>query len=133
MKWGLKGGISIYSDSGPPRYVLWCCGSICQKLLTFIQIGCGHTVSMFLSMICEIQLILNTEVKNSITQLTLLLLLSWFSQTKMCICFLPPACYSHNNRKKSTYLFYSKLFIPSTLNTDYLLWTTQLIVCAVKY
>ena len=26
-----------------------------------------------------------------------------------------------------------KLYIPSTLNTDYLLWHTQLIVCAVKY
>ena len=28
MKWGLKGGISIDADSGPPRYVLWCCGGI---------------------------------------------------------------------------------------------------------
>ena len=27
---------------------------------------------------------------------------------------------------------WSKLYIPSTLNTDYLLWHTQLIVCAVK-
>ena len=27
----------------------------------------------------------------------------------------------------------AKLYIPSTLNTDYLLWYTQLIVCAVKY
>ena len=27
----------------------------------------------------------------------------------------------------------AKLYIPSTLNTDYLLWHTQLIVCAVKY
>ena len=27
----------------------------------------------------------------------------------------------------------SKLYIPNTLNTDYLLWHTQLIVCAVKY
>ena len=44
MKWGLKGGISIHADSGPPRYVLWCCGCICHELLTFIQIGCGHTV-----------------------------------------------------------------------------------------
>ena len=26
-----------------------------------------------------------------------------------------------------------KLYIPSTLNHDYLLWHTQLIVCAVKY
>ena len=44
MKWGLKGGISIDADSGPPRYVLWCCGGICHQLLTFFQIGCGHTV-----------------------------------------------------------------------------------------
>ena len=27
----------------------------------------------------------------------------------------------------------TKLYIPSTLSTDYLLWHTQLIVCAVKY
>ena len=27
----------------------------------------------------------------------------------------------------------AKLYIPSTLNTDYILWHTQLIVCAVKY
>ena len=26
----------------------------------------------------------------------------------------------------------AKLYIPSTLNNDYLLWHTQLIVCAVK-
>ena len=45
MKWGLKGGISIYADSGPPRYVLWCYGCICHEVLTFIQVGCGHTVS----------------------------------------------------------------------------------------
>ena len=44
MKWGLKGGISIDADSDPPRYVLWCCGGICHQLLTFFQIGCGHTV-----------------------------------------------------------------------------------------
>ena len=41
---GLKGGISIDADSGPPRYVLWCCGGICHQVLTFFQIGCGHTV-----------------------------------------------------------------------------------------
>ena len=44
MKWGLKGGISIDADSGPLRYVLWCCGSICHQLFTFIQIYSGHTV-----------------------------------------------------------------------------------------
>ena len=38
MKWGLKGEISIYADSGPTRYVLWCCGCICHKVLTFFQI-----------------------------------------------------------------------------------------------
>ena len=41
---GLKGGISNDADSGPLRYVLWCCGSICHQLLTFIQIGYGHAV-----------------------------------------------------------------------------------------
>ena len=34
---GLKGGISINADSGPPRYVLWCCGGICHQLLTFFS------------------------------------------------------------------------------------------------
>ena len=48
MKWGLKGGISIYADSGPPGYVLWCCIRICHQLLTFIQIGSGHTVNQIL-------------------------------------------------------------------------------------
>ena len=32
-KKGLKERISIDADSGPPRYVIWCCGGIC-----------GHTV-----------------------------------------------------------------------------------------
>ena len=41
---GLKGKISIDADSGPPRYVLWCCCGICHEVITFIQIGCGHTV-----------------------------------------------------------------------------------------
>ena len=40
----LKGRILIYADSGPPRYVLWCCVCICYQPLTFIQIGSGHTV-----------------------------------------------------------------------------------------
>ena len=44
----LKGGISIYADFGPPRYALWCCGGICHELLTFFQIGCGHTVWLIL-------------------------------------------------------------------------------------
>ena len=45
MKWGLKGGISIDADSGPPRYVLWCCGGMYHQPGTFIQIGSDHTVS----------------------------------------------------------------------------------------
>ena len=44
MKWGLKGGISIDADSGPPKYEPWCCAGICQDFFTFIQIGSGHTV-----------------------------------------------------------------------------------------
>ena len=49
-------GISIDADSGPPRYLLWCCGGICHELLTFIQIGCGHTVLVAtnLSMRCTV-------------------------------------------------------------------------------
>ena len=44
MKWGLKGGILIDADSGPPRYVLGLsCGGICQDFFTFIQVGSGHT------------------------------------------------------------------------------------------
>ena len=40
----LKGGISIDADSGPPRYVLWCCGGICHQPDTLIKIGSRHTV-----------------------------------------------------------------------------------------
>ena len=40
-------GISIDADSGPPRYVLWCCGGICHQPDTIIQIGSGHTVVQF--------------------------------------------------------------------------------------
>ena len=32
-----EGGISIDAYSGPPRYVLWCCGGICHQLLTFFS------------------------------------------------------------------------------------------------
>ena len=35
MKWGLKGGISINTDSGPLGYVLWCCGSRSSRLFYF--------------------------------------------------------------------------------------------------
>jgi len=44
VNFGLRGGILIDTDSGPLRYVLWCCGSICHQLFTFIQIGCSHNV-----------------------------------------------------------------------------------------
>ena len=44
MKWGLKEGNTIDADSGPLRYFLWCCVSICQELFTFIYTGFGHTV-----------------------------------------------------------------------------------------
>ena len=42
-------GISIDADSESPTCVLWCCGGICHQLLTFFQIGCGHTVNYFLN------------------------------------------------------------------------------------
>ena len=45
--------------------------------------------------------------------------LCWFSQTKMCICFLPPACYSYNNRKK--YILLEIEIFPSNL-----CWYSQL-------
>ena len=35
MKWGLKGGISIEENSGPPRYVLWCCSIYLSTTLHF--------------------------------------------------------------------------------------------------
>ena len=38
------GEISIHADSGPPRFVFWCCSGICHQPDTFIQIGFGHTV-----------------------------------------------------------------------------------------
>ena len=44
FKFGSERGISIDADSGPLRYVLWCCGGICHQLLTFFKIGSGHTV-----------------------------------------------------------------------------------------
>ena len=38
-----------------------------------------------------------------------------------------------NSIRNSKFIVSPKLYIPSTLNTDYQLWHTQLIVCAVKY
>ena len=46
MKLGL---ISIDADSGPSRYVLWWCGSICHQPFTFIQVDSGHTVHKIFS------------------------------------------------------------------------------------
>ena len=43
-KKGLKGGISIDTDSEPLGYSIWCCGSRIQEEFTFIQIG--HTVNV---------------------------------------------------------------------------------------
>ena len=67
MKWGLKEGISIDADSGPPRYVLWCCGGICHQFLTFFQIGCGHTVCALRIMFLEptFPLTNQTQIVNS--------------------------------------------------------------------
>ena len=45
MKWGLKGEISIDVDSGPPSYVLWCCGGFCHQPDSFFQIVSGHIVN----------------------------------------------------------------------------------------
>ena len=35
LKWCLRGGISIDTDSGPLGYVLWCCGSRSQDFFYF--------------------------------------------------------------------------------------------------
>ena len=45
LKWGLKRRISIDADSGPLRYVLWCCGNRSQEEFSFIQFSSGNTVS----------------------------------------------------------------------------------------
>ena len=42
--WSEREKFSIDANSGPLRYVLWCCGSICHQPFTFIQIYSGHTV-----------------------------------------------------------------------------------------
>ena len=59
---GLKGGISNDADSGPFRYIPWCCSSICHQLLIFIQIGYGHTVSEKATKVCKIFPLLFTTV-----------------------------------------------------------------------
>ena len=41
--------------------------------------------------------------------------------------------HSRSQQAVCTVVFQAMLYIPSTLNNDYLLWHTQLIVCAVKY
>ena len=41
-----KGGFQLMLILGLlGTYVLWCCGGICHQVLTFVQIGCGHTVT----------------------------------------------------------------------------------------
>ena len=42
-KLGSERGIPIDADSGPHKYVVWCCGRICHQPFTFIQIGSDHT------------------------------------------------------------------------------------------
>ena len=49
-------GISIDADFGSPRYVLWCCGGIYHQVLTFIQIGCGHTVGNNIFVISKVRI-----------------------------------------------------------------------------
>ena len=46
MKWGLKGGISIDTDTGPLGYVYFdaMVVEVEKYIFTFFQIGCGHTV-----------------------------------------------------------------------------------------
>ena len=44
-----------------------------------------------------------------------------------------PSCWRNWRSLCRKFRLQAKLYIPSTLNTDYLLWHTQLIVCAVKY
>ena len=46
---------------------------------------------------------------------------------------MTPTQWVQEVQKWSSFMLDSKLYIPSTLNTDSLLWHTQLIVCAVKY
>ena len=44
-----RGGFQLMQILGLlGMYLLWCCGSICHQLLTFIQIGSGHTVRYWL-------------------------------------------------------------------------------------
>ena len=59
---GLKGGISIDADSGPLRYVLWCCGGICHQPDTFIQIGSGHTVGLSRHFLNSFPIVMHTYV-----------------------------------------------------------------------
>ena len=77
MKWGLKGGISIYADSGPPRYVLWCCSGICQQVLTFFKLAVAILcVSFFCAFIyhvvtyaaaVHIEIVITARVAKSLT------------------------------------------------------------------
>ena len=110
MKWGLKGGISIYADSGPPRYVLWCCGCICHKVLTFIQIGCGHTVELdnALNFFCQIT--------------TLLSSVSWlftFLNSVYCLHFQSQLTVYFTNNQFRNYKLYMMFLFSYELLTTY--------------
>ena len=51
----LNGGFWLNrADSGLLSYVLWCCGSVCNEILNFIQIGTKHTVCTALLYYCDI-------------------------------------------------------------------------------
>ena len=52
--------------------------------------------------------------------------LCWFSQTKMCICFLPLACYSYNNRKKY-------ILLEIEIFTSNLCWYSQIRQSSILY
>ena len=55
FKWYLKGGISIYTDSGLLGYVLWCCGSrTCLKLDFLTQWKLVFEPQGLLSKMCQI-------------------------------------------------------------------------------
>ena len=55
MKWGMKGGISIATDSGPLGYVLWCCGSRTQDFFTFTYSDWLWPYCVWLNADCRLQ------------------------------------------------------------------------------
>ena len=97
MKWGLKGGISIDTDSGPLGYVLRCCGSRSQDFFTS-----GHTVvwnsfdisleSIFLSHSClrKIQAYFSNLVFDTpfLCPFFYLITGTWYEE----VCLMPVVC-----------------------------------------